>query len=116
MDEYTTLLSTPCKNEDVKAAFILSCCTGLRRVDVKNLQWGDIKKRILTTRIIQAKTGRPVTLTLHEVAKSIIENQKAKASMSFKRNKYVFYLPTANGANKVLGAWIKSAGIFKEIT
>ena len=23
---------------------------------------------------------------------------------------------TANGANKVLGAWIKSAGIFKEIT
>ena len=116
VDEYKTLLNTPCKNEEVKAAFIFSCYTGLRWVDVKNLQWSDIKNGILTTRIIQAKTGRPVTLTLHEVAKSILENQKAKASMSFKRNKYVFYLPTANGANKVLGTWVKSAGIFKEIT
>ena len=85
-------------------------------MDVKKLEWADIKNGILTTRIIQAKTGRPVTLTLHEVAKSVLENQKAKASTSFKRNKYLFYLPTANGANKILDTWIKSAGINKEIT
>ena len=116
VDEYTALLNTPCKNEDVKAAFIFSCYTGLRWVDVKKLEWADIKNGILTTRIIQAKTGRPVTLTLHEVAKSVLEIQKAKASTSFKRNKYLFYLPTANGANKILDTWIKSAGINKEIT
>jgi integrase len=115
-DEYLQLLNTPCHNQEVKAAFIFSCYTGLRWVDVKNLEWKDIKNGILTTRIIQAKTGRPVTLTLHEIARNILDQQKQKAAVSSTEAKYVFALPTANGANKMLSEWVKSTGIEKEIT
>ena len=110
-EEYITLLSTPCLNEQVKDAFIFCCYTGLRWVDVKKLQWKDIKVNILTTRIIQAKTGKPVTLTLHPVAQKILETRKDNRG----ENK-VFYLPTANGANKVLNQWMETAKIHKHIT
>lgn len=116
VDEYLLLLKTPCTNQEVKAAFIFSCYTGLRWVDVKKLEWKDIKNGILTTRIIQAKTGKPVTLTLHDIAKDILEQQKKKAENSGKESKYVFSLPTPEGANKVLGEWVNKAGIEKHIT
>jgi integrase len=112
VDEYLLLLDAPCTNQEVKAAFIFSCYTGLRWVDVKKLEWKDIKDGVLTTRIIQAKTGRPIMLTLHPIAQSILEQQKIKtASQSL-----VFDLPTADGANKVLKNWVKSSGIDKFIT
>ncbi|HEX7903412.1 MAG TPA: site-specific integrase [Chitinophagaceae bacterium] len=116
VNEYLMLLNTPCINEEVRAAFIFSCYTGLRWVDVKKLEWKDIKDGILTTRIIQTKTGRPVTLTLHEIAKSILQKQKAKAEVTKKEEQLVFRLPTANGANKILREWLKVAGIDKHVT
>jgi integrase len=116
VDEYLKLLNTPCLNEEVKAAFIFCCYTGLRWVDVKKLEWKDIRGKVLTTRIIQAKTGQPVTLTLHAIAQSIIEKQKAKLEAVSIKNAEVFSLPTADGANKILDAWVKSAGIEKYIT
>jgi len=116
VDEYLLLLNTPCINEEVRAAFIFSCYTGLRWVDVKKMEWKDIKDGVLTTRISQAKTGKPVTLTLHDIAKSILEKQKAKAEVGNKEVRFVFRLPTANGANKVLGQWVVAAGINKDIT
>lgn len=81
VDEYLLLLDAPCTNQEVKAAFIFSCYTDPRWVDVSKLEWKDIKNGILTTRIIQAKTGKPVTLTLHEIAKDILEKQKQKAAV-----------------------------------
>jgi integrase len=111
VDEYMKLLETPCLNAEIKSAFILCCYTGLRFVDVKKLEWKDIKGTILTTRIIQAKTGKPITLTLHPVAKEILETRKQTSNS----NK-VFYLPSANGANKVLSKWMDTAGIEKYIT
>ena len=116
VDEYLKLLTTPCLNEEVKAAFIFCCYTGLRWVDVKKLEWKDIRGNVLTTRIIQAKTGQPVTLTLHPIAKSIIEKQKAKLEAKKIQNMEVFSLPTADGANKILDTWVQSAGIEKYIT
>lgn len=116
VNEYLMLLNAPCINQEVRAAFIFSCYTGLRWVDVKKLEWNDIKDGVLTTRIIQAKTGRPVTLTLHEVAKSVLENQRAKAQTFNKQRQFVFNLPTANGANKILVQWLNSAGIDKHVT
>lgn len=114
VDEYLKLLNTPCLNEEIKAAFIFSCYTGLRWVDVKQLEWKDIKDGILTTRIIQAKTGKPVTLTLHDIAKDILQKQKAKCTNDNKS--LVLTLPGANGSNKILSQWVKNAGIEKYIT
>ena len=111
-EEYLMLLHTPCLHEEVKAAFLFSCYTGLRWVDVHQLKWSDIKGEVLTTRIIQAKTGRPVTLTLHPIASSILQKQCAKMPKSDS----VFLLPTADGANKILMQWVQAAGIAKHIT
>lgn len=116
VDEYLMLLNTPCLNEEAKAAFIFSCYTGLRWVDVKKLEWKDIRDGILTTRIIQAKTGKPVTLTLHTIAKEILEKQRLKAEACNSKDKFVLSLPTADGANKVLNGWVIKAGIEKYIT
>lgn len=116
VEEYLQLLNTPYQNEEVRAAFIFCCYTALRWVDVKRLEWSDIKGNILTTRIIQAKTGRPVTLTLHPIAVAILEKQFAKSQASAEPEKYVFILPTADGANKILDTWMKAAKIEKQIT
>ncbi len=116
VDEYLALLKTPCLNEEVKAAFTFSCYTGLRWVDVKKLEWKDIRDGVLTTRIIQAKTGKPVTLTLHPIAQGILDKQKGKTEMEGKPSRFVFSLPTANGGNKALGIWIEKARIEKHIT
>lgn len=114
--EYIQLLNASCKNEEVKSAFIFSCYTGLRWVDVERLEWKDIKDGILTTRIIQAKTGSPVTLTLHDIARSIIEKQRKKADTQPAAARLVFILPTLDGSNKILNEWINGAGINKHIT
>jgi len=116
--EYLKLLQTPCLNDEIKSAFIFCCYTGLRWVDVKKLKWNDIKGNILNTRIIQAKTGHPVMLSLHSIAKTILEKQKIKAeaiNLTY-RNEFVFSLTTADGANKILNDWMKSAKIEKHIT
>lgn len=115
-EEYLRLLNTPCVNEEIRAAFIFSCYTALRWVDVKNLEWKDIKDGVMTTRIIQAKTGQPVVLTLHEIAVRILEQQRLKNKARNCMGRHVFQLPTANGANKMLKQWIRSAGIDKFIT
>lgn len=114
IDEYLALLNTSCLNEEVKAAFIFSCYTGLRWVDAKKMEWADIESDLLTTRMLQAKTKQPVVLTLHPIAKAILNKQRSKAHMT--GGKYVFSLPTADGANKILTQWVHSAGIEKHIT
>jgi hypothetical protein len=78
-EEYLKLLQTPSHNQEVKDAFLFSCYTGLRFVDVKSLKWADMKANRLTTRIIQHKTGKPVVLTLHPIALSILEVRRNHA-------------------------------------
>lgn len=56
-DEYIKLLKTPCYNQDLREAFILSCYSGLRWIDVKFLDWSNVEGDQLTTRIVQKKTG-----------------------------------------------------------
>lgn len=114
-DEYIRLLKTPCLNEEVKEAFVLSCYTGLRWCDVKPLSWSDIKGDQLKTRLIQAKTGEPVWVTLHPIAKAILEKRKAHF-VNRAKNDLVFQLPTHDGANKLLQAWCNSARLDKHIT
>ena len=114
--EYAALLQTPCKNEEVGAAFIFSLYTALRWVDVKQLKWSDIKENTLVTRIIQRKTNKPVVITLHPIALKILNRQRKKYASGDNRTEYVFQLPTLNGANKILGEWVRSAGIDKHIT
>jgi integrase len=116
VEDYLALLRTPYQNQQVKLAFLFSCYTALRFIDVKRLRWRDIADGVLTTRIIQKKTGRPVTITLHAVALRILEAARKLALNAVKPDDLVFSLPTANGSNKDLLDWVESAGIEKHIT
>jgi integrase len=113
-DEYIQLLKTPCLVQELQEAFILSCYSGLRWIDVKKLEWTDINGELLTTRIIQSKTGKPVILTLHPIAKAILEKKRRRAGRNCTGR--VFALSHQDSCNKILQRWIDNAGIKKHIT
>jgi integrase/recombinase XerD len=109
MEEIKTLHHTPCNSEAVRRAAIFSCMTGFAWTDVKNLTWDMIDIKHWTVRKPRQKTGTSVFINLNATAKEMIgEPGKAKEP--------VFYLPTANGCNKNLKAWVERAGISKKIT
>lgn len=117
VEDFLAFLATPCRNEEVSQAFIFCLYTGLRWADISVMKWLDIKENIVTTRLIQVKTGKPVVLTLHPTALKILEKQRAKKQISGDSSEtLVFDLPTADGSNKVLKTWANEAGIKKSIT
>lgn len=110
IDEIKELLKTPVDSQEVRKAVIFSLMTGLAWIDAKNLKWEniDLKNKILKN-ARRSKTNEPITVPLNEAAiKSLGEPADD--------NSFVFNLPTANGANKTLKAWVKRAGINKKIT
>jgi site-specific recombinase XerD len=109
LEEIGLLAATSTESSEVKLAFLFSCVTGLRWVDVLNLQWENINLSGKYMNIQQSKTERAVNINLNSTALKLLDKcDKAK--------EYVFDLPTANGANKSLKAWVRRAGIEKKIT
>jgi integrase len=96
---------TPTESNEVRRAFLFSCITGLRWIDVNALKWENINGKMMTVR--QSKTGEDVGITLNDSAIKLLGEPG---------NGKVFDLPSANGANKTLKAWIKRAKINKAIT
>jgi integrase/recombinase XerD len=108
-EEIVLLAKTPCQNQNIKRAFILSCSTGLRFCDVKELKYSDIDFSNDKMTIDQQKTGKPVIIDLNNTAKKLIGEPGEPKTL-------VFELPTSEGSNKTLGAWVKRTGIEKHIT
>ena len=115
-DEMIQLLKTQCQNQQVQLAFVFTLYTGLRFCDIKTLTWGQITDRRLTTRIIQNKTGFPVILFLHPVAKAILEFIRPDGIPGLYTDQLVFSLPSQDGCNKILAEWVPRAGIEKHIS
>jgi len=109
IEEIELLAKTPIKNVEVKNAFIFSAITGLRWCDVKSLKWDKIDLKTQYLNLSQSKTNQIVSIDLNDIAIKILEISK-------KDGEFVFKLPTANGANKIIKAWVKRAGINKNIT
>ncbi len=109
LDEIRLLYNTPTESDQVKRAALFSCLTGLRWIDVSTLKWKNvnIKNKYLVNP--QSKTDQEVHINLNERAIELL----GKAG---KPDDLLFILPTANGANKTVKAWVKRAGIQKEIT
>ena len=108
-DEIALLAKTPTQNPNIKRAFILSCCTGLRFCDVKELKYSDIDFASNKLKINQQKTGVQVTIDLNSTARKMIgEAGEPKAK--------VFDLPTHAGCVKTVQAWVTRAKIEKHIT
>ncbi|NLK15088.1 MAG: site-specific integrase [Bacteroidales bacterium] len=108
-DEIILLAKTPCQNSELKRAFLFCCSTGLRFVDVKALQYKNIDFANKKMTIDQIKTGKIAIIDLNTTALKMIGEQQHP-------DNYVFDLPSGNGSNKTLKAWVKRAGIDKHIT
>ncbi len=109
LDELKVLSIAPTQNSEVKRAFLFTCVTGLRWIDIKALVWGSINLGNRKMNIRQSKTGHEVAIDLNDKAIELLGEPG-------KPGDNVFDLPTAEGANKTLKAWVKRAGINKAIT
>ncbi len=109
LPEIKKLAGTPTESSEVRRAFLFSCVTGLRWIDVKKLKWNSIRLESKEMNIDQSKTGENVSTPLNNTAIQLLKE-------AGKNDDLVFTLPSANGANKTLKAWVKRAKIGKAIT
>lgn len=112
LEEIKKLADTTIESMEVRRAALFCSVTGLSWIDVKLLTWENIRMDNLQLEIVRAKLKKEnntVTIPLNNTAIKLLEIPGDPASSVFK-------LPTANGANKTLKAWVKRAKIHKKIT
>jgi site-specific recombinase XerD len=109
LDEIRLLAQTPIQSDEIRRAALFSCVTGLRWIDVKNLKWQAIDIPNKRMDFEQTKTEKDNSVPLNDTAIMLLGAPGNKTAN-------VFDLPTANGANKTVKAWVKRAGIDKAIT
>ncbi|WP_157097858.1 tyrosine-type recombinase/integrase [Niabella ginsenosidivorans] len=110
LEELKVLSGTPCQNDQLRRAALYSSVTGLAWIDVKNLRWRNIDlKNKNIRRYARTKTKEAITVALNDTAIKLMGEPGNPDDL-------VFVLPTANGANKTLQAWVDRAKIEKKIT
>ncbi|MCB9211511.1 MAG: site-specific integrase [Ignavibacteriales bacterium] len=108
IEEIDKLFKTPLKDKELKRAFLFSCNTGLRQVDVRLLKWSNIENDEIKIR--QKKTKEYVFIPLSPTAKELLYNNE-KTNIA---NEYVFSLGKDRATiNRKLSRWFKSAKIEK---
>ena len=112
IDEVRRLADTPCDRQSVRAAFLFSCLTGLRRSDIFKLTWGDVHTQGEYTRLIfkQQKTGGQEYLDITPEAVALMGQRGKPTDYVFAD----FYTPSCT--NECIKRWCLRAGIDKDIT
>ena len=110
--ELVRLERTPCRNAQVKNAFLLACLTGLRLSDIETLSWQDIRPSDngLCIDKCQRKTRRRITVPLGKSALRLLPPAGGRHSGR------VFSLPSRTTIAAVLVQWSLAAGIDKHVT
>ena len=111
IEEVKKLFNTPCKSPDIKKAFLFACLTGIRKVDIKELTWGEVYYSELNGHYIrfrQEKTEIPQTLNIPKNAVDLLGERG-------KTNDLIFTGLT-NAIYRIIPEWVSSAGINKHIT
>ena len=110
LPELQRLAETPCDTPVLKQAFLFSCLTGLRKSDIKNLEWDNIQQYdngtlYVTTRMQKTKefVNNPISREAYEL---LGEPGEGKIFKEFKDN--MLQAP--------LKRWLKAAGITKHIS
>ncbi len=114
IDEVKKLIGTPCKRENIKAAFLFACYCGLRISDVQSLCWKDIVQdgEQWRANIVMQKTKAPLYLPLSKQARKWMPERGDAQDEDT-----VFHgLPKEGGTSKCLQEWVESAGINKKVT
>lgn len=107
IDEVRALARTEADYPQVKAAFLFSCLTGLRRGDITRLTWGDVHQQGNFVRIVfrQKKTGGQEYLDIAPEAVELMGERKADDDLVFSR------LPSCDTINRSIEVWCARAGI-----
>lgn len=111
ISEVEKLFATSCKSPVIKKAFLFACLTGLRKVDIKSLTWGEIfhsNENGYYIRFRQKKTDIPQTLNIPKKAIDLLGEKGKKNDLIFEGVTKSIY--------RILPEWVKSAGIDKHIT
>jgi integrase/recombinase XerD len=109
VDEIKKLAKTPIQNSEIRRAFLFSCMVGTAWCDVSALTWRNIDLEKKELKYKRQKTEQNVEVPLNESAIQLLgDRQKSKD--------LIFTLPTADGANKTVKAWVERAKIDKKIT
>ena len=114
INELKTLTNTNCSNDNLKRAFIFCCLTGIRYGDIKKIKWGDLhtdNKGNTELQFKQQKTKGQMYLQISEQALKWLPDRN-----NANDNDVIFTIPKNDYANKVIGRWVKEAGINKKIT
>lgn len=112
INEVKKLAQTECEYPQIKAAFLFSCLTGLRRSDVLRLRWGDVYQQGKFTRIIfrQKKTAGQEYLDITAEAVELMGERGTP-------DDYVFTdIHSPSCTNNTIKLWVAKAGINKDIT
>lgn len=112
IDEVKKLAATPCNYPVLKATFLFSCLTGLRKSDIEKLTWGEIHKQGDFTRIIfkQKKTGGQEYLDISDQAAAYLGPRRNDVDRVFEGFKYGAW------TSLELKRWALAAGITKNLT
>lgn len=111
-EELQKLMKTPCRYAWLRAAFLFSCLTGLRKSDIEKLTWGEIQKFGDYHRIVfkQKKTGGQEYLDINYQAYLLLgapgeDDEKVFRGFSYSSEMLL-----------ELRRWVMAAGINKDIT
>lgn len=112
IDEVRKIAQTECEYPRIKAAFLFSCLTGLRRSDILKLTWGEVHQQGEFTRIIfrQKKTSGLEYLDITSQAAELMGERGKPDEQVFQD----IHSPTCT--NKAIQEWVLRAGINKKIT
>jgi len=112
IEEVEKLILTPCKKYLLKQAFMLSCFSGLRISDIRNLHWSNIvcDDGHWRIEIRQQKTKELLYLPLSRMARKWIP-ERGNASNDDKIFKGI-----GTSLKEDLKDWIEAAGITKKVT
>ena len=110
LDEVKRLAATPCEDELLKRAGLLSCLCGLRISDIEALTWDNV---IIAPdgghalKVFTQKTGTYAIIPISEEAFSLLGERKEGR---------IFDDLHRNTLSRRIGRWVKAAGIDKHIT
>ena len=116
--EVAMLARTPCRNDEVKRAFLFSCFTGLRISDVRALQWKNIREGEGGWRlaIVMQKTQEPISCKLSQEAVDCLRKTFREGLAQTAGDGLVFHLPGSSSLEHTLAHWVRDAGITKHVT
>ncbi len=111
-EELKTLWNTPIKKEVIKHMAMFSALSGLRFVDVRNLEWENIyqdKHQGNYIQLREQKTNSTKNHPINETAYSILQMQNTNEGFVFRNIEYT-------QISKPMKDWITESGIKKKIS